>query len=55
MITYQILFTVEQLFVLDKALQNLVWKDANPIINHINNEIAKQQTTDLDGQDAGLC
>lgn len=39
----QIDFTVEQLVVLDKAIQQLPYYVAAPLISHINRELEKQQ------------
>lgn len=38
-------FTVEQLQILDKALQNLPYREAAPIIAHVNKQLAEQQKT----------
>lgn len=39
----QIDFTIEQLSILDKAVQQLPYYIAAPLISHINKEIEKQQ------------
>lgn len=39
----QIDFTIEQLNILDKAIQQLPYYIASPLISHINKEIEKQQ------------
>lgn len=39
----QIDFTLEQLGILDKAIQQLPYYVAAPLISHINKEIEKQQ------------
>jgi 16S rRNA A1518/A1519 N6-dimethyltransferase RsmA/KsgA/DIM1 with predicted DNA glycosylase/AP lyase activity len=39
----QIDFTIDQLGILDKAIQQLPYYIAAPLISHINKEIEKQQ------------
>lgn len=37
-------FTIEQIYVLDKALQQMPYKDAAPLIADINQQIKQQRT-----------
>ena len=42
-------FSVEQLQILDKAIQQLPFYVAAPLLDHINRELSKEQNDGTDG------
>lgn len=48
--TFNLKFTIEQIYILDKALQQMPYKDAAPLINNINLQIKEQQSKIIKNQ-----
>lgn len=51
--TYTLTLTVEQLAVLDKALQEMPLRLAYPVVAEINRQIEAQKKPQTDGEAAG--
>lgn len=48
--TFNLNFTIEQIYILDKALQQMPYKDAAPVIANINQQIKEQQSKITENQ-----